>query len=361
MRVNVNRFVPYQFRNVNFHVINDGPNGEDYRDSKDSPVTIFKGGARSLGTRYHDVNHGVNNARFRRGLQILNSGNLFGLTSLDHGPVRVKDLVMRRSIFALYGFVFQDNLYRFRFFLSGLYHRFFQREDSVSSRLYGLFFRGTRGVALYQVGNRDGIVLTTGLKLSVNYCSFAPFMFFKCAIIVVFNGEALTMQMGLVSASSFVGLVCVVVEVHRQGGHSILRRCKGLPREDYGVIRCTIPIMFFTHGVVGPCAFKRMGTIASVVSLLIDFNYLVSEDGRGVEPMRVLMLYDHALDVNVQMFRGRHSCRQRAICNFLDSAMDVERRFQFRFRVPTIGKNYQFSRNIQMFLVHSPAIRIRFR
>lgn len=119
--------------------------------------------------------------------------------------------------------------------------------------------------------------------------------------------------------------------------------------------------MFLANRVIRPFTFERMSAVASIVSLIVRLHLLMSQHSRRMQPMRRLMLYDFAGNMEVQVFGRRNTGRQLTICHFTNGTMDVQRRTKFRFRMPTISKDYQFTWNVQVFLVQSPTIRIRLR
>lgn len=119
--------------------------------------------------------------------------------------------------------------------------------------------------------------------------------------------------------------------------------------------------MRIANGVVCPISFERVGTVACVISIHVNLYILVCQDRRRVESMGRLVTNEHSRYVIVQVVRRRNPGRQLSIRNLANCAMDVERRLQFRLRVPTVSEDYQLARRLQVFQIYPPSIRIRLR
>lgn len=186
-------------------------------------------------------------------------------------------------------------------------------------------------------------------------------MDFHCAIVVVLCNFDIPIQMRLVGARELICLTGIVVEINRQGSETVLRGCKGFPSEDVRIIRGAIAFMLLTARVVGPKTNKRVGAITSVVTFLVDLNFLVGKDCGRVHAVRVLMLNDHSVHVDAKVVRRRHASGERSICHLFNGAVYMERRFKFRLRRRPICKYNQFTWDVKMLLVNTPTIRVRLR
>lgn len=159
VRVDVQRFIPYQLRNVDLGVFNDGSNDEDNRQAKNCSMVVNEYVLRTFSVRCGLVFDGVNDNRFRGGLEVLDSGLLLGFATLYDGLVRVEDDIVRMCIFAFPRVVREERFNRLRFTFACLDEGLLQLDDGVCSRFYNFLFCGTIRVALYEAGQGLRVVL----------------------------------------------------------------------------------------------------------------------------------------------------------------------------------------------------------